>query len=314
MDETTEPLCAVELYASGAAPRAPEWIHLAAAGAPLEGRDGGQFRVDHPEAVIRATTFPMAIDRDHDSMLPWGRGTDAGQIQRIEYLDAPRDGRAAGFWARVRSWTPAARGEIEHRDFRSLVLLAQVDTATGRVLAFRSASLSSRSPRPVAKSPPLAEPPAPEPAADPEPPSRAKPVTPARRTSRPVAPAAPGSDSSELGRKAVAEAFREAADAKRELAMVRRERLDEKIGGVIGAAVKAGKVTPAAAKYHRESVKTAEDLAAFEAHVATLPVLIGTGIDPLDEPDSSTEPLDETEKLVAEQLGLSAEEWTSEDD
>jgi phage I-like protein len=113
----------------------PEWVHIAPAGEPIEGegenlervvrgRDGREFAVADPGAVIAATELPMQFDWDHESMSYFGGSTRAaGWLDAVEYVDedgVDEDRPEPGFWAHVERWTPKGREDVERGYYRGL--------------------------------------------------------------------------------------------------------------------------------------------------------------------------------------------------
>lgn len=111
----------------------PEWVHIAPAGDAVEGesaervvrgRDGREFAVSDPSAVISATELPMQFDWDHESMSFFGGSTRAaGWLDAIKYVDdddTNEDHPEPGFWAHVERWTPMGREDVERGYYRGL--------------------------------------------------------------------------------------------------------------------------------------------------------------------------------------------------
>ncbi|MAQ14787.1 MAG: hypothetical protein CMN30_08315 [Sandaracinus sp.] len=124
--ESIDTLGSVDLHRAGLIPAAaaaggrstpPRELHVAPAGPVAEAADGRSFRIEDPDAVIAASRMPAMLDVDHASFLT-GDTRAYGWVDRLEYLPEARDGKAAGFWAHVESWTPKGAEMIADKEFR----------------------------------------------------------------------------------------------------------------------------------------------------------------------------------------------------
>ncbi|MGP3725637.1 phage protease [Cereibacter sphaeroides] len=96
----------------------PQWVHLLPGGL-IRGRDGRQFVLDKPDAVIAASLdgADLPIDYEHQMDDPAARLASAevpaaGWIKRLEL-------RADGIWGLV-DWTEKAQNMIAAREYRYL--------------------------------------------------------------------------------------------------------------------------------------------------------------------------------------------------
>ncbi len=94
---------------------APEWVQLLPRGPLIAGRDGRSFLLNDPAAVIAATLphLPLVIDFEHAAEI--GNAQPAPAAGWIEALEA-RDG---GIWGRA-AWTAKAAAMIAAREYRFL--------------------------------------------------------------------------------------------------------------------------------------------------------------------------------------------------
>lgn len=118
--------------------RAPKRVHLLPSGPQIRGRDGRQWRLTDPQAIVEAfeaNNGPLPIDYQHDSMTPGKSGPKpaAGWIERLEADDK-------GIWGIV-SWTPRAAEMIASREYRFLSPAIGFDQRTGEVTALAGAGL-----------------------------------------------------------------------------------------------------------------------------------------------------------------------------
>lgn len=256
---------------------APEWVPLAPAGATLAGACGQRVRSTRPKRTIAMTSLPLAIDREHESMLPWGEAKVAGWIEEIEHLDEADGDRGPGFWGRVR-WTPSGRGDLSLGRFRAIAAVVRViesDDGSDPVLsAFESAALTAAS------------------------------------GSAPKAAPTPSLPLPEAALAAVTEATAAAAAARRELEQVKRSHFAKLADAAVGAAVRAGKIPPALAKYHRRKIHTEADLEDFLAYAEHSPVLVDDDPDGRDGPGGAPDaPMADEDRKLARILGLTDEDW-----
>lgn len=121
---------------------APEWVQLLPQGPLVVGRDGRQFTVYDPAAIVAATIattgLPMVLDFLHATELrPGDDNPAAGWIEEL----AVRDG---SIWGRV-AWTKRAANAVADREYRFLSpVFYHERTAEARILALVSAGLVHR--------------------------------------------------------------------------------------------------------------------------------------------------------------------------
>lgn len=129
----------LQLHAADGGPeegaQVPEWIHLSPAGVAVDGvegmlvqgRDGREFVILDPQAVIDSTELPLSLDIDHRSMMVgWvdSASTEAfGWVEELAFVSeedvaaSPHD--SAGFWGRV-EWTEPGAELVRSKRFRNL--------------------------------------------------------------------------------------------------------------------------------------------------------------------------------------------------
>lgn len=132
------PAAAIALNAEG---KAPDWIMLVPSGRLVVGRDGRQFTVYDPEAIIAATArylpLPMDYLHDYENRKPGDDTPAAGWIEAMEV-------REGAIWGNVK-WTKKASAAIEDREYRfvSPAFLHTKD-ADARIMRLTSAGLVHR--------------------------------------------------------------------------------------------------------------------------------------------------------------------------
>ena len=132
------PAAAIALNAEG---KAPEWIMLVPAGRLVVGRDGRQFTVYDPAAIIAATAryMPLPVDYMHDfeNRKPGDETPAAGWIEAMEV----RDG---AIWGRVK-WTAKASASIADLEYRFISpAFFHTNDRDARILSLTSAGLVHR--------------------------------------------------------------------------------------------------------------------------------------------------------------------------
>ncbi len=118
---------------------APEWVQLLPAGPQIVGRDGRQWRLDDPQALVRGfdPVKPLQIDFEHSSQIKAPKGEPAPAVGWIEALEL----RGGELWGRV-SWTPSGADAVATRAYRFLSPVF-AHTADLRITRFVSAGLTN---------------------------------------------------------------------------------------------------------------------------------------------------------------------------
>lgn len=98
---------------------APEWVHLLPAGDHIEARDGREYRLLDPGAIIldfqeRAVDLPI----DYEHQMARASAGDKGPVPAAGWIKELRHD-ASGLWGRV-EWTATARELIARKEYRYL--------------------------------------------------------------------------------------------------------------------------------------------------------------------------------------------------
>lgn len=308
----------------------PEWIKLIPMGV-FGGRDGrGPWRLDglaHAQQVVADSVAELGqlqavIDYDHQS--EWaaapGVGGQAPAAGWIEELQARDD----GIWGRPR-WTPKAEARLRDGEYRFLSPVFRHERATGRVTRLLRAGLINK---PNLDLPAVA----------------AGSITPDGEdlldktkvaqalglgedaTEEAILGAIGGLKDRDAALATVAQAAGLAAGAateeivtaiqaagggdtvvalNAELQQIKKERAEEKAAAKVDAAVKQGKIAPAARTEFLAIC--AADPDRFDRLMAATPVIVAAG--QKDVPERKDGELDEDQLAVCAQLGITAEQF-----
>lgn len=120
---------------------APDWIQLTPPGPRIIGRDGRNWRMTDPAAVVKAFNASSQrphIDIEHSTQLKGPKGEPAPAVGWIEEMDV-RDG---ALWGRV-DWTAEGLNAVSSRAYRYLSPAFTFDRGTSEVLRMVSAGLTN---------------------------------------------------------------------------------------------------------------------------------------------------------------------------
>lgn len=294
---------------------APEWVQLTPAGARIRGRDGREWTLPNPQAVV--DRFDPAkepqIDLEHSSQLLAPNGMPAPAVGWVKALEV-RDG---AIWGRV-EWNAEGAAAVTSRAYRYLSPVFTFDKATREVHRIVSvgltntpnlelAALNSAEQKETADmvDPTILEALGLKPTA-----TAADAVlainrmTEERETALNSAKAAPDPDKfvpmadHQLALNRIA-GFEDEAKSRHETA----------INQAVDDAIAAGKIAPSSKDFHLAACRTEGGLERFEKFVGSAPV-IGGGVD-LDGKQPAKKPtaLNAEEKAAALALGISEEDY-----
>ena len=309
----------------------PEWFHVLPfpdENGMVRGRDGREYRVDDPEAIIAATEFPIYLDRDHASMTFWGSTAASGWFDELDWRE-PAEGEPGGFYAHVEHLTTDGREDLEERRFRRLsptILVERLQEDAGGsgeirevrvVRAFLNVAMTNRPNLRLAdlnRSEELTRNAGLEP-------SPVRDETNGRKTTMHESLRAlaeqlglgPGTSEEQVAAavnaQLVPRAELEAARNRvKELEQLQAKAFADKVEEALNGALAAGKITPASVPFYRSACATPEGLKSFEQHVEAAPAIFAD-----DRTHESDEPsqggvLSAEENLVAEAMGLTNEQ------
>lgn len=308
----------IELGADGTV---PEWIQLLPGGAEVKGRDGRSWMNDRPQAILEAYASEgkdLPIDWEHATELKAPRGDQAPAAGWIKGLEL-RDGR---IWARV-DWTAQASEHIRSRAYRYISPVFVYERESRRIVRITSAGLTNQPNLYLASlnqeqknadqrkeqcqmelAQLLAALGLPATATFAEAINRisaikdehAKAIN--RAENPPLDKFVPRADYDE--------AVAKAANAEQAMKTREAEDLEKAINAEIDGALKAGKITPATADYHKAQCRQEGGLDRFKAFVAAAPVVGGeTGLNGKHPGGAGT--IDETQKAINTMMGVDDE-------
>lgn len=309
----------IELLADGTV---PEWIQLLPIGPEVKGRDGRVWLNDRPEIILAAFTSEgkdLPVDWEHASEIKAPNGDLAPAAGWMKEMQL----RNGEIWVKMQ-WTPKAIEQIANREYRYISPVFIYEKATLRIVRITSAGLTNQpnlylaalnnennKDRKEDHSMELAQLlavlglPATETFAEALNRIGAMKQEHATAMNRaenpPLDKFVPRADYNKaLERATNAEkALKDKADADLETA----------INTEIDSALKAGKITPATADYHKAQCRTEGGLDRFKQFVATAPVVgDNTNLDDKN-PDGKGKALAAEEKDVLDKMGISAEDY-----
>lgn len=294
----------------------PEWVELIPPGPDVIGRDGRHWLFDQPQAVVsnslRGADLPL--DWEHSTELKARQGDEAPAAAWIKQLEI-RDG---ALWGRL-EWNDRGRASVMSREYKYLSPVFTYEKDTLRIVRLTSAGLTN--------SPNL-----------PLPALNREEETPVKFSVALLAALALSGEATEeqviaainslkgerdtalnrannqpsldkfVPRADFDAATARAANAEQKLAAGEKQRVEAEIETLVGDALKAGKITPATAEYHKASCRQEGGLERFKDFVKAAPVVA----DPTDldshKPDTSTTALNADQEKVARQFGNSPED------
>lgn len=130
-------------YALPADGAAPEWIELLPAGRIVQGRDGRSWVNDQPDGILAyfaADGKDIPVDWEHSSEIKAPEGEPAPAAGWVSDMEA-REGGAV--WGRV-EWTPRGEESVKNREYRYLSPVIIYEKVAGRIKGISSVGLTNR--------------------------------------------------------------------------------------------------------------------------------------------------------------------------
>jgi len=298
---------------------APEWIELIQAGAQLIGRDGRSWVNDDPQGVVAALNArgaDLVVDFEHSTELRAPNGQQAPAAGWVGGFEL-RDGGA--IWGRV-AWTPKGQAAVANREYRYLSPVLIYEKASGRVKSLSSIGLVNK---PNLFNQALNhEQPRKEPQMDwkklllklglAEDATLEQALNALGKLQGDLATALNRADTPSLDkfvpRADYDSALARATNAEQTLTAQKKAELETAINSEVEAAVKAGKVTPATADYHKASCRQEGGLERFREFVKAAPVIGDPSNLDGKDPDKGAKALNAEESALAALFGNSAED------
>lgn len=123
--------------------QAPDWIELIPAGETVRGRDGREWKNDHPDGIVEAFLVSGAdipIDIEHATEIKAPEGEPAPAQGWIRQVVKREDG---SIWGKV-EWTDQGKWAVEGREYRYLSPAFLYNEKTGRILSLESVALTNK--------------------------------------------------------------------------------------------------------------------------------------------------------------------------
>ncbi|MEM1077449.1 MAG: phage protease [Pseudomonadota bacterium] len=139
MESQTLEILGLALNASSGA---PEWVQLTPAGPGIEGRDGRNWMLPNPEAVVAAFNNhggELPIDLEHATQIKGAKGEAAPAVGWIQAMEV----RKGALWGKV-SWNEEGANAVASRSYRYLSPVFTFARATGEIVKMVSAGLTNR--------------------------------------------------------------------------------------------------------------------------------------------------------------------------
>ena len=294
--------------AADAAP--PEWIQLLPAGPEVIGRDGRKWRLDDAAAVVAATKLPLAVTYDHAGFFGGRDAPAAGWVEELEV----RDGAV---WGRV-EWTERGRDAVAGKSYRfvspefthSADPPRQVGELIGASLTngpnLDLAAVAARGagdPKETTMTPALIRALGLPADAD------ETACVAAAQALRSRAEAGPALDAY-VPRADYDRAAQRAAAAEQRLAEQAAASREAEIESAIGAALEAGKITPATADYHRAACRQEGGLERFRDFAAAAPEIAAPAAAGGAKPPAAAaaQAANADQRRIFDSIGVSAED------
>lgn len=289
----------------------PQWRELIPAPnaqGKVQGIDGRWWRMTDPQAIAANFQLALAVDINHASELAAPKGGEAPAFGWVEKLEV----RQGAVWGLV-AWNAKGQQAVGGKEYRYLSPVFKFDPASREIKRLSSVALVNEPNFPLAlnraadqETPPvdevirtalgLPEQATPEQAVTAINSLRAS----ASSVTPPLDKFVPRADYDTAINRATAA----------ETSLRERDQANQKtaIDAAIDGALKAGKITPATADYHRASCAAEGGLERFTAFVAVAPAVgDATGLDG-KKPEGTQKALNAATKTIAGMFGNSAED------
>jgi len=295
--------------------QAPDWIELIPTGPTVTGRDGRTWLFDDLAQQLVLSAF---ISRGIDMVIDWEHSTEvvapqgepapaAGWIDRLEL-------RSGALWGHV-TWTPRAGAQVATREYRFVSPVFDYDDTYRRILRMVSVGLTNKPnlvltalnheqsetqkmaiPLALAVSLGLDASATDEQALAAV--SQLKATATARNNEQP-------SLDKFVPRQDYDKAVSRATNAEQALETRKADEHKAVVNTEIEAALKAGKITPATADYHRAACSEQGGLDRFREFVKAAPAVVEPSNLGERQPDGTSTALNAEEKQVAQLMGIS---------
>lgn len=303
--ETLKLLC-TEINADAGA---PEWIQVLPPGPVIKGRDGRRFKASAPEKIVeafRSGGLKLPVDWEHATELRAPQGLDAPAAGWVTDLEL----RADGMWAKV-EWNATGASAVADKAYKYVSPVLLVERKSGEIKSMTSIGLTNKPNlellalnrqeeegkramqlEAIAAALGLAEDA-----------SQEDIITQVNSLKA-------GPDlTTYVAREELETALNRAQKAEESLAAVAAEALSKEINATLDEASKAGKITPAQREHYAALCQQDGGLDLFRKIVASAPVIVDDQAQDLSAATNAAATLDEDQKALCRQLGISEEEY-----
>ncbi|OGC00137.1 hypothetical protein A2V82_16505 [candidate division KSB1 bacterium RBG_16_48_16] len=121
----------------------PEWIELIPAGQSVVGRDGRAWVNDNPQGIVSAfagNKAPIPVDVEHATEIKAPGGDAAPAMAWVEKEEVREGG---SIWGEV-TWTPKGQEMVANREYRYISPVLIYEKATGRIVGISSVGLTNK--------------------------------------------------------------------------------------------------------------------------------------------------------------------------
>ncbi|MEW6595658.1 MAG: phage protease [Thermodesulfobacteriota bacterium] len=297
----------------------PEWIMLLPAGPEISGRDGRAWRLDDPQAVVEmfaAQGLDLPVDIEHATEIKGPNGEPAPAVGWVKALEA-RDGQV---WGRV-EWTTEGGFAVGDRRYRYISPVFIYDKTSKQILRLTSVALTNQpnlavqalnreeqtqheeepAMKKIYAALGLAETATEQEALNAIEKMRGDLATATNRAESPsLDKFVPRADHDA--------ALARAGNAEKKLGEMQAAQLEKEIETEVGDALKAGKITPATADYHKAQCRQEGGLDRFRDFVKAAPVIgDASGLDG-KSPDDGGKAMNAEDAKVAAMFGNSIDD------
>lgn len=299
--------------------QAPEWIELIPTGPTITGRDGRTWLFDElaQQLVLGAFTeraIDMVMDWEHATEVAAPKGEPAPAAAWIDRLEL----RGGALWGHV-AWTPRAGEQVVAREYRFISPVFDYDDASRRILRMVSVGLTNK-PNLVltalnheqSETPKLAIPLALAASLGLDATATDEQAVAAVNQLKATATARNNEQPSLdrfVPRQDYDQAVSRATNAEQALATRKADEHKAVVDAEIEAALKAGKITPATADYHRAACSEQAGLDRFRDFVKAAPSVADPSSLDNRKPDGTSTALNAEEKRIASLMGQSDEDF-----
>lgn len=306
----------------------PEWICLVPAGDVITGRDGREYQNPGPEAIIRAQLdrgVDIPIDIEHATELKASKGEDAPALAWIHIGEL--EDRSGELWGKI-SWNARGAYTVAERSYRYYSPALVIESPANRILCVKSIGLTNspnlrlpalnheelggedleKTPKNVLTALNLnAE------ATETE-------VLSAIATLKANQKVAANAQEDLVPKADYTLVLNRAETAEAQLTALNKQAFAAKVEAAVNQAVKDGKIAPSSKEYYTTSCNTEEALNRFNDFVKSSPTIVSANAEesPGKKPDGGKVELNDEQRAIAAQLGISVEDalkfFTEEED